>query len=514
MMMPHSSEAFQQMLGYCRSYYRGNVYQLAQIDEFERTYQSSEAFYWYTRPTFTYRLVNHALRTENMIALYTFRYFISDLCRSLEGNHPTQICSTRLYRGTIMNREEIEKYRVGNLVSTNGFLSSSRQLSVAQSFIAWDIQTQTTPSRSQLDSQQYVLFEIDVEPPLVDDTVLADISRYSAIPDEYEVLFNLGTTFEITSINYEAEHYLWHLQMRLSADTLLLSRNYERYIHERASETNVDILYGILLADMGEYNQSFNYFERLLDTLSEDHEQRANAIYSLARAHRFLGEHEKALTFFRRAQSIQEKKLPSSSFDLARTLAGIASTYYEMQNYQQELLHYDASLQMYRTVLPETHIEIARSLNRLGFACINQRLFAKALDYLNQSVTIYQNTVHETHPGIAQPLHNLGLVQEALGFPDQALDFFLKALKIRERALPSGHLQMAESCYCLSLLYEKQGQYDLAFELAQRALKIREKKTIDNNQMIQQIKAATERMKRLSTSSNDDCDSIANNPRS
>ena len=111
-----------------------------------------------------------------MVALYTFRYFISDLCRSLEANHATQISSTKWYRGTIMNRDEVERYRVGNLVSTNGFLSSSRKLSVAQSFISWDLQTQSTPSQSRLDSQQYVLFEIDIEPSLVDSTLLADIS--------------------------------------------------------------------------------------------------------------------------------------------------------------------------------------------------------------------------------------------------------------------------------------------------------------------------------------------------
>src|SRR5205823_6446303 len=67
----------------CRNYYRGNLKELENINEFEETYKSNDAIFWYTRQSFVYRLVNKALRTEDYEALLIFRFFIIDLCENL-----------------------------------------------------------------------------------------------------------------------------------------------------------------------------------------------------------------------------------------------------------------------------------------------------------------------------------------------------------------------------------------------------------------------------------------------
>ncbi len=100
--MPQTHEARQQMLDEYRLYYSGNQSQLAIIDEFERDYNANNAIRWYTRSCFLFRLLNKALRTENIEVLYTFRYFIIDLCASLEAAHDQQNI-TRVYRGGQMS---------------------------------------------------------------------------------------------------------------------------------------------------------------------------------------------------------------------------------------------------------------------------------------------------------------------------------------------------------------------------------------------------------------------------
>ena len=62
----------QEMLDKCRLYYRGNKKALADIDQFERTYTSDQAVRWYTADSFIYRLINKALRTADIDALYTY----------------------------------------------------------------------------------------------------------------------------------------------------------------------------------------------------------------------------------------------------------------------------------------------------------------------------------------------------------------------------------------------------------------------------------------------------------
>ncbi len=52
-----------------------------------------------------------------------------------------QIESFRVYRGSKLSRDEVEKLRVGRLVACNGFLSSTRDLNVALNYIGIDPRT-------------------------------------------------------------------------------------------------------------------------------------------------------------------------------------------------------------------------------------------------------------------------------------------------------------------------------------------------------------------------------------
>lgn len=53
--MPRTPEAKKTMVTTCRDYYRGNLTELKNIDEFDRTYKSIDAIPWYTKETFVYK---------------------------------------------------------------------------------------------------------------------------------------------------------------------------------------------------------------------------------------------------------------------------------------------------------------------------------------------------------------------------------------------------------------------------------------------------------------------------
>jgi tetratricopeptide (TPR) repeat protein len=195
--------------------------------------------------------------------------------------------------------------------------------------------------------------------------------------------------------------------------------------------------------------------------------------YSAARIYPFTNQYEKALEFLHRAEYLQHTKISKSNFDLARTLTGIASVYYELQDYQQSMV-------IYQQILSENHIEIARTFNRLGFAYANQQQYTTALDYLSKSLIFYNHTVSDFHPDKMSVLHNTGLVHHALGHTDESLDFYQKVLKMCEIVLSSVYSYIGQSCYQLSVLYEEQGMYGSALEYAQRALIIYEKQLCSN----------------------------------
>lgn len=85
-----TEDIYQDLLDECRLIYRGNETQTGFIDEFEAEYEPSKAIWWYTRQTFLYQILNMALRTENMIIIWKFRYIIQDIYHQLKSRHENQ----------------------------------------------------------------------------------------------------------------------------------------------------------------------------------------------------------------------------------------------------------------------------------------------------------------------------------------------------------------------------------------------------------------------------------------
>lgn len=135
------------------------------------------------------RFINKALRTEDVDVLYQFRFYIMDLSEQLEKKFQklkeTQKDILRLYRGLKLGKDEIEgvQQSIGNLISTNGYLSTSSERSVAYGFA-------TKPAKR--DNIVRALFEYQVDLNAVKKIVIADIREYSAFPEEAEVLVDIG----------------------------------------------------------------------------------------------------------------------------------------------------------------------------------------------------------------------------------------------------------------------------------------------------------------------------------
>ncbi|CAF1608096.1 unnamed protein product [Rotaria magnacalcarata] len=113
------------MLDHCTAYYRHNKEEIKKINQFRISYTSDQAIKYYTNNSFLYKLLNRALRTEDVKLLYIFRFFIVDLCselgkekEKLTGNEPIT-----LFRGQQMSKEEFEnlKINIGSLIAVNGF---------------------------------------------------------------------------------------------------------------------------------------------------------------------------------------------------------------------------------------------------------------------------------------------------------------------------------------------------------------------------------------------------------
>lgn len=68
--MPRSDQAKQELIDFCRHYYRGKNREYKQITEFTESYKLDKSIYWYTKNSFLYKIVNKALRTEDIGQLH------------------------------------------------------------------------------------------------------------------------------------------------------------------------------------------------------------------------------------------------------------------------------------------------------------------------------------------------------------------------------------------------------------------------------------------------------------
>jgi hypothetical protein len=192
------------LIEYCRLQYADNQHELVRIDELERDYTSHSPIWWYTRDGFLYKMLNKALRIQDIETLYAMRIFTKQLHEQLVHLHHYQqntpigsisLCQTILYRGQQMPSNEFNmiKNNQGGLLSINSFLSTSENKDLAVMFVG--------DNSSSDDAMTAVLLEIRVMNADDGTPPFANVSELSYFGEaENEVLFSMGNAFRIENV--------------------------------------------------------------------------------------------------------------------------------------------------------------------------------------------------------------------------------------------------------------------------------------------------------------------------
>jgi tetratricopeptide (TPR) repeat protein len=470
--MPRSEEAKREMIEQCQQYYRGNSEELQNIDEFARTYTEKDTIRWYTKQCFIYRLCNKALRTEDIELLYIFRYYIQDLCKYLSLEYKTfqskeinQPILT-LYRGLKLTKDELTRFQsnVGSLISTNGFLSTTRNYDLALEFAL------KTSKRSVLVMPTLFIIQADIR---LDNAIFADISSSSVYPEEEEVLFDLGCAFKISKVYFDDNKNLWIINMNLTDESREIVETYFEANRREMGKGNILLIFGSLLTEMGQYHQAQVYFEKLL--LSNTIDDKASLYTNLGRVKFYKGLYHEALKDFKTVYDIQRQENPINHLDFAGTMYNLGLIYLEQKKYDLALDYYLDVLKIYKQHPEITDLILANNNNSIGVILTNKHDYEHALEYLFNAMNLYEKCLPTVdHPTMATNYNSIGLVFYYIKQYNQALDYCLKALNIREKILPLQHPHIADSCNNVALIYHHLQDYEKALNLFQRSLEIYE----------------------------------------
>ena len=85
--MDYDDRAMNELTNTCRKAYKDSPEDLRIIDEFGREYHQHSPIWWYTRECFTYRMLNQALRNQDVDILIKMGFFLRDLHRQSSNSY-------------------------------------------------------------------------------------------------------------------------------------------------------------------------------------------------------------------------------------------------------------------------------------------------------------------------------------------------------------------------------------------------------------------------------------------
>ena len=216
MLRLHRTEFAQaELIEACREDSAHSSKDLQMIDHFLKNYRVEDAIRWYTTDSFLYRVLQKALRLENINCIFKLRYYIQDLHNQLAQQQNIYFRSLssiesilHLYRGQRMRFAALKELRqnIDGLISMNSFLSTTNDCQAAAFFAGVD-------SLDDPNQEVSVLYQITVDLSVAHSIPFAAIQHQSIYRDEDEVLFSMAAVFRISEI--EQYGRLWVVDLTL-----------------------------------------------------------------------------------------------------------------------------------------------------------------------------------------------------------------------------------------------------------------------------------------------------------
>ena len=236
-----------ELISILRQYSSGDEDGSTLINEFERTYESKRAVSWLIRDTPLTRIVNKALREQDINILFPLRFLLIDIHSQLIEQ---QAQSLNVFKIQLMAKSQMEELRAnpGHFVVIHGFLFASTNISQSMSTLAHN------------DQFEIVLFDITADyrvgvPPFA--------LRHNLVPNsegqvDWDVFFMCGSIFVVGPLLYE--NNIWKLRLRLAGENdVPVLFNMKQKLRDTQ---NLSII-GDLLNQCDQAQKASTFFQRL-----------------------------------------------------------------------------------------------------------------------------------------------------------------------------------------------------------------------------------------------------------
>jgi len=478
----------QQLIQLCKKEYENNQKELVFVGEFEKDYRSDKALWWYTRDTFLYKMLNKALRVQNIDLLFLFRFVIGDIYQQLKQyQYQSPI---RVFRGQVMSIDELNTLQqsIDNLISINSFFSTSTNHQKAVGFL----------NSAEITSDLCrVLFIIDADPRVVKSKPFADISSLSEFSNECEVLFMIGSIFRLIKIEKIKNEEIITIHMELCGDDEHDLKDLFDHMKEEYGGGNEEVnlrLFGQVLRRMGKYDLAEKIYHRLLAELPPNDPSLGDLYWNLGSVTLDKAAYDSSLEWYQKSLMIHEKKGSSNYRNIGYLYNSIGNVYLRKRELERALENYQKAIELFRNANDEDNPDMAAFYNNIAIVYDDQKKYTEALDFYKKSLAIRKQHLPSNHPDIAASHNNIGNVYSHLNKYDLAMEHVQQSLEMMLKALPGDHPNIAMSYESIAEIHEKKREWKEALELFEKALNIFQHSFSSQHPNVLKIKACIQRV--------------------
>ncbi|CAF3975210.1 unnamed protein product [Rotaria sp. Silwood1] len=339
-----------------------NEGELEDADEFERKFQPSSALWWYMVERALYRLIHVACYTMNYNNLYALRFIIKYLYLQLQEEHHQYLRKMDkhgkfiVYRGQGMPHEEFEllKTKIGELYPARIPFSTSMSRSMALKF-APRCNSNLVP----------VMFEIRVEPKKVT-LPYAHMREFSEYPKDEEVLFMMGTIFQVNDVVYSDSEKVWIIKLSLCREDDPRLKDMIDYLKYEIKDTADLITLADFFIKIGEYDMAKEYYRKYQNQLSIDDSNMKRIWQGLSNIADIQGNYFISMNDYSKAHECFNEQidicrnLPSHHPQVGKCYANIANLYELQGNNNLALENYEKAYKIFTQSLPAYHPDITK----------------------------------------------------------------------------------------------------------------------------------------------------------
>ncbi|CAF1315240.1 unnamed protein product [Adineta steineri] len=453
-----------EMIKECRATYHNDEIEQKKINDFEQTYESAKACWWYTYDSCIYRLLNKALRTQNTETIFKFRFFINDLHNQisqlyqqyLQTHSSTINHSLTLYRDQRMKIDEIYRLQgsVNQLISMNSFLSATTIKELAEIF------ADTSDQSNETSPLQSVLFTINICNMTKDTTPFAFIQNFSYCRDEEEVLFSIGAIFQVVSV--KKDNNMWHVNLELSSQQNEFCQNLYNYMKSEIGSEPSPISYGWFLYRINEYDKAERYANIVLKELPENDKEIGHIYNLLGLTYKAMNLLQQSIESYTKALERYRDNNLSNSSQAINTHNNLGLAYLALGDNEKANEHQKQAEEKFNNLL-ESNPMLILAIDSLKAKIHTAQDRHESALHLFQIVLKKKNEIlAAVHPSVATTLNDMGAVYEKLGNYQKALEYFNQALDIYKKILPTDHIDFAVCCENRDRIIEKVQQPTLA----------------------------------------------------